>query len=344
MKYIVGFSILLIGGLLLGISQKNPKMPDVILPTDKMSVTSASSSNGNQEELVSQCSSIKFSIASELNPSVLKPHLRVFLDSIIKVTALDGFSVPKWSPDGEKLIFTTAAFVGLYLLETSNPQDIKVLNTIPGAGYNASWLSDSKRVCFRNKELDQHGLGNLEVKCIDIESMKIQNAPSMNPDGLASNCSAKLPSDPIVYTNTKTLQIEAHTLDKARKWNITNQPGQFYEAILSPDKKSVVVHEGNEMFIYATDGSGQTRSLGNGIATSWSPDGKHLLFFLATDNGHEITGSDLFLCEVADGHRWQLTQTREIFEMYPSFSPDGGTIAYSDENKGAIYTAKLNGI
>ncbi|MGB7210354.1 MAG: hypothetical protein WBD27_16990 [Pyrinomonadaceae bacterium] len=268
-------------------------------------------------------------------------ELTYTLDDIIAVTPPNGFSVPKWSPDGNSLLFTKIGFRGLYIVNLNETNEIITLNTLSGAGYNAEWSEDGKNVFYRHKITDGQPTSIIEAKSIDILSKEIKNQPKINPNGIASNSSAKGKSDPIVYTNTNTLLIEAQTLDKSKKWIVTNDPGQYYQAILSPDKTKVFVHKEGEMFVYAIDGSGLISSLGRGIATSWSSDSKQILFFIDEDDGHRITGSDLYLCNSDGSSRWRLTNTPHDFEMFPSWSPDNKKIAFSNDKTGIIYSATL---
>ena len=179
------------------------------------------------------------------------------------------------------------------------------------------------------------------MQSIDVISGKISVHPKLNPDGLQSFSMAKNNLSPIVYTNTKTLLIEAQTLNKNKTWVVTKDPGQYYQAILSPDKTKVVVHKAGEMFVYAIDGSGLISSLGRGIACSWSSDNKQILFFLGEDDGHQITGSEIYLCNADGSHRWQLTNTSDVYEMFPNWSTNNKKITYSDEKSGRIFIADL---
>ena len=263
------------------------------------------------------------------------------LKNIVALTPPNNYSAPKWSPDGKNLLFTTSRFSGLYTVNLNGKNQIITLTTLPGAGYNAEWSDDSKNILYRNKTTGADNKSLVEVKSIHILNKTIKNLSNINANAIASNYSARVSNAPIVYTNTKTLLIEAQTLDKSKKWIITKEPGQYYQAILSPDKNKVLVHKNGEMLVYAIDGSGLISTLGKGIANSWSSDSKQILFFVSEDDGHQIVGSDLYLCNSDGSGRWRLTNTHDVFEMFPSWSPDNKKIAFSDAKKGIIYTADL---
>ncbi|MEO0264888.1 MAG: hypothetical protein ABIM17_06560, partial [candidate division WOR-3 bacterium] len=47
------------------------------------------------------------------------------------------------------------------------------------------------------------------------------------------------------------------------------------------------------------------------------------------DNGEDITGADLYVYRISDGKVIQLTHSRDVFELLPSFSPDGKKVVYN---------------
>lgn len=260
------------------------------------------------------------------------------LQNIKSITPSKDFTTPVLSPDGKNILFTTVGLDGIYLYNAKD-KTIKNINKLNGAGYNASWAKDSKNIFYRNKQVLNSK--KTEINSYNIENRKSYRHENINPDALLSSILADKTNDPVVYTNTKTLQIEAQLLDKSKSWNVTNDDGQYYQAILSQDKKKVIVHKGGEMFIYAIDGSGLLNSLGRGIACNWSFDDKKVLFFQSEDNGHEITGSDLYIHEIINGKNWKITNTKNVYESWPSWSADNKKITYSDEKSGKIYLANI---
>ena len=139
-----------------------------------------------------------------------------------------------------------------------------------------------------------------------------------------------------------TLKIEAINLNTSKSWVVTNDEGQFYNAILSHDGKKVAVHNGPNISVYNIDGSGIISKLGVGIATSWSKNDNYLLGFMdESSDGHEISNSDLYMFDVTKSTSKKITQTKDSFESDPSFF---GTnmIIYADEKTGQIFTSQIN--
>ena len=145
----------------------------------------------------------------------------------------------------------------------------------------------------------------------------------------------------VVYTNMTTLKIEAKDLISKKSWVITSEDGQYYNALLSPDGKKVAVHKGSDIYVYDINGNGKGQKIGTGIATSWSADNQHVLGFLDTsEDGHNVTNSELFLFDIKTLKSKKVTNTEVLLEMFPSFIGKN-KVLFTDDKTGAIYTAKL---
>ncbi|HHG84053.1 MAG TPA: hypothetical protein ENJ82_04825, partial [Bacteroidetes bacterium] len=248
------------------------------------------------------------------------------------------FSMPVWSPDGSKLLVASTHGMKLHLIDLQL-NTVKKLSNAVGSGFDASWSLDGKEVYFRYKqdEMQVHP----EIKALRLADQQLKTT-RLNPNGLLSASKAKSEKDVIVYINLETLAIEAETKDGSKSWAITHDDGQYYRPLLSPNQKQLVVHQGSEMMLYALDGSGFIKNLGTGIASSWSPDGKHVLAFMDESNdGHTISGSELYMIDVENGMLQTLTNTADVFELWPNWSPDGKHIAYEDARTGNIIVAEI---
>lgn len=260
------------------------------------------------------------------------------LKNVQAVTSGEEFSMPVWSPDGSKLLVSSAHGMKLHLVDLKS-KNVTQLSDVEGSGFNASWSPDGKEVYYRHKSdpLQVHP----EIKSIQLSDRKVKNS-DLNPNGLQSASKARADKDLVVSINIETLQIEAETKDGTKSWSITHDDGQYYCPILSPDQKYVVVNQGSEMMLYAADGSGYIKTLGTGLAGSWSPDGKHILAFLdESQDGHTISGAELYMIDVESGSLSALTQTKDVYELWPNWSADGKRIAYEDARSGNIYIADI---
>jgi Tol biopolymer transport system component len=255
------------------------------------------------------------------------------LENIKAVTPAGEYSSPRWSPDGTKILFTKTNYKGLYLYELSTGQIIQ-LNDFEGAGFGAVWDHDSKTIYYSYKKPNYER----EVQSVNISTSEItvhqdqSEAKIVNMD--------KRFNDTLIYVDKQNLNVMAKTSGYSSSWNITTE-GHYTNPIVSPDGAKVAVLKKNIMWLFATDGSGLIRSLGEGIANSWSPDGKYILFFKTEDDGHQTLGSDLYITKSDGSKEWQITNTKECFEFWPDWSPNDNRITFSDLKTGTIYIAEL---
>ncbi|MCF6238458.1 MAG: hypothetical protein L3J79_06560, partial [Candidatus Marinimicrobia bacterium] len=110
---------------------------------------------------------------------------------------------------------------------------------------------------------------------------------------------------------------------------------------ISPNGAQVVFStSGQKLWISQTDGS-DLQSLGSGLVPAWSPNGEWIVFMLTEDDGHSITGSDLFIIR-SNGHdRTNISNTPEQLEMHPQWSPDGSWIVYDTEGRGQLFVQQM---
>jgi len=109
----------------------------------------------------------------------------------------------------------------------------------------------------------------------------------------------------------------------------------------SPCGTMVAFQVGGRGLFVADMESGDTRQIGHGERASWMPDSKFLVVSVVTDDGHDITGSDLFAVDVSNGQYTPLTAHTEIMAMRPSVSPCGKWVLFEDPAAGNIYKMAL---
>ena len=265
------------------------------------------------------------------------------LRNVHPVTAEGEYQAPVWSPDGEKLLFTGHHNDALFVLDLKG-NAVQKIKEGAGIGYLANWSKDGQSVIYRT-QADGHSYSDLKVKSLDLVSKKERELTNIHPDDLkqARTTNGRAAPGVIVYINPETLKLEAKRGMNGKPWVITPEEGQYYHPIVSPDEQSVVVHEGAHLYVYPIDGSGKRKDLGVGLATSWKPDNSEVLTFEDhSSDGHHITDSELFLIDVRDQLKIQLTRSSDLIETWGDISPDGKKIAFSDEKSGRIFIADLD--
>ena len=260
------------------------------------------------------------------------------LTEIKPLTTKGFYTNPIVSPTGNYVLLTKEHFNGVYLFDFKSQKTTQI-SKIAGSGYGYCWSNDG--ICFYFKEKKENDyVSNSEVKVYNIKRKIIQKL-EINHNYLPSFQGNTKENNIVIYTNIHTLKIEAKDLNTNKTWLVTKDDGQFYNAILSHDKTKVAVHNGAEIYIYHTDGSGLISNMGTGIATSWSKDDQYLIGFRdESKNGHEISNSDLYLFEANTSKTTKITTTKNTFEMFPSFY-DTNKIIYADDRTGQIFTATL---
>ncbi len=95
---------------------------------------------------------------------------------------------------------------------------------------------------------------------------------------------------------------------------------------LSPDGQLIVAWSGGPTII---DLNGNiVWGFRGGGGGSWFADSHRLAVSVETDDGHDITGGDIYVIDVLDQSTIQITDTPDKIELEPSISPDMTKIAY----------------
>lgn len=251
---------------------------------------------------------------------------------------IEGFYTnPVVSPDGTHALLTGEHFKGVYLLDIAK-NAVQTISDKEGSGYGYSWDRNSTTFYFKEKG-EKDFFTQSKVYAYDIANKRRELKDEINHNFLPSYQGKETPI--VVYTNVMTLKIEAKDLATEKTWVITNDEGQFYNAILSNDGKKVAVHNGPDIFVYDLNNETKPIKVGTGIATSWSADDKYLLGFLdESENGHTVSNSELYLFDTKAFKPKKITNTEVFTEMFPSFSGKG-KIVFSDDKTGRIFTSEL---
>ncbi|MGX7666204.1 hypothetical protein [Flavobacterium pedocola] len=245
------------------------------------------------------------------------------------------YSNPVASPDGKYVLLTKEHNKGVYLLEMKTKR-ITVVSDKDGSGYAYTWNKDSKTFYYKEKG-EKAYFSDSKVKAFSVTQKKAKPL-NLNHNFLPS---FKGNSKKVVHTNPSTLKIEATDLESSKNWVVTNDEGQFYNAILSNDGTKVAVHKGADIYLYNVDGNDKGKYIGTGLATAWSKDDKYLIGFLdESKDGHSVSNAEILLFDVRTSKTIKLTTTENQIEMLPSLYGNNQVI-FSDEKTGKLFVSQL---
>lgn len=277
------------------------------------------------------------------------------------------FMRPSWAPSGDKLAFTGANQKGIWILELSS-NDIFQLTDKSGAGYQFSWSPDGEYIAYRARYVENKR-SKMAIEVVQVKSKKIKKiSPKQKRLGLPQwgrdnsvlfftrneklisvstgiSTTKKLqkrffpPENEIAFTRYQKLQLaQIDQPDSLQKF-LDNT--KIINPVLSPDGNHIACEEYGGDLIVIDRNSGKRVSLGNGHRPAWSPDGKWVCYMVTEDDGHKYLASDIYISSIDGKRQFNLTKTDELLEMNPSWSPDGGSIAYDELQSGVIYIQKL---
>jgi len=274
----------------------------------------------------------------------------------------DFYMNPKFSPSGNHIAVGGPSYKGLFILDFPLGSAMMLSDEI-GAGFGMSWSPDGSALVTRvSRYADKHRLSQLVVLETNGDRFPI-NAESTRQPGVPvwdkrqdliylhgaetfqaystnGGTRQEIP-DEVTYVAGESLRKTATPNTRGQLLTASNERVVSME--LSPDGSRMVFGTvGQQLWIADADGENR-RSLGSGSMPTWSPDGEWIACMLTTDDGHDITGSDIYLIAVDGSQRINMTRTEAIREMTPSWSPDGKWVAYATLADGRIYVQQVEG-
>jgi Tol biopolymer transport system component len=260
------------------------------------------------------------------------------------------WDAPQFSPDGKRIFYTTTGYTGIweYSLESRVKRRI---TSDRGAGYGFVLSPDGKKIAYRRTKTDkQTRRRQQDIILKDLTTGKgmVQasgrnlSLPSFSADGLIYSVGKNIRKVPSLAQNEDVtlLGIEETKIALLRNGEkILLDPlgkGSYIWPSLSPDKRYIVANDmARGTFVCDLNGA-VSAQLGRRDAAVWTRDGKWLIYMDDRDDGHRILSSELY-CISPDGQRVaQLTDTRDLAEMYPQCSPTEDRIACSTLSGGIL--------
>ncbi len=257
---------------------------------------------------------------------------------------LQRISDPQLSPDGKRLLYHQRSYdlsgnagrTQIVILDLASGES-KTLSR-PGSSFNARWSPDGTQIAFLASRNGHPQIHLMDAQGTVVVQVSHQPAGVANlawsPDGTQFSFTSEVKLDPQVTDLYPDLpQAKARLYDDllVRHWD------QWKEGTYS------------HLFVMSAAG-GEARDLmpgervdtplkpfGGGEQITWSPDSKQLCYAAKrVDNPESSTNSDLFLVSVAGGEHRNLTEGMPGYEINPSFSQDGGRLAFQSMARGGF--------
>jgi Tol biopolymer transport system component len=202
---------------------------------------------------------------------------------------------PRWSPDGNKLVFnstrnrTSPEGVPLFIMAVKTGS----ITQITGMGDGAVWSRDRRKIAY-SKDPRYGGHGNYDIHILDIET------------GIETNIRENPDSHDIVYD-----------------WGLEGN-----SLVISSDDTTDNQSAHHELYLLNLNNNNSLTRLTNNevhdIQARFSPDGSKIVYSSFTG-----TDWDLFVMDADGGNKKNLTNDDKIFNSYPAWSPGGSKIVFS---------------
>ena len=221
----------------------------------------------------------------------------------------------KSAPNGKFIMYSSENAQGIKLYDVAQKSTRIVSEN--GMGFDAAW-SSNETIIFKEKGADY----TVQLKKFDLNT---------NTTTVLTEPASLLPisygKDTQFFLNKKPITLAIKKQNTAPIIIPANQA--VYAPLVNYKNQLVLVHEGTNMKLFNFEGQ-LLEDLGAGLATSWSPNGNVLLYFIDQSNdGHEISSSSLYSYNVKTNNTKVVLNDANIIAAYPYFLNDT-TIIYTD--------------
>jgi|WetSurMetagenome_2_1015567.scaffolds.fasta_scaffold157845_2 hypothetical protein len=270
---------------------------------------------------------------------------------------------PVFSPDGNKIAFTKSLYQGIWIYDLKSQTTTQITNEA-AAGFAFKWSADSKSILTRVAKYEDMRRYNA-VKVFEIEtgeSKQLSDYRTMMPylpQWIDGDTKVFLPvkgKDEVYFTGKEknnnisnniaafeknnTLVIKNFT-EESEKTFKPIKDAEYINLSTSPDRTKIVFEAmGGNMFVMNIDGTNFI-DLGQGDNPKWSSDNNKITYMITEDDGNDFTGSDIFVINPDGTNKKNLTNSKDLIEMNPSFAPDANSVVFDIVNDGSIYLMNI---
>lgn len=280
-------------------------------------------------------------------------------DAIALTTPGEFYKTAQWSPRGDQLAAAGQGYNSIYLI-TFPTGEARQLAVDPSAGYGFSWSHDGSRIASRVAQFNNMRRSNTLVSFNILDGKQnilsatrsiMVGTPRWSADDsqiyltdseafeLFNTGSSTGSQAPIFYV--KEGRMTFRDLSRGVESVLFQDQDKVTSYAIAPDGSQIAYSTSGQKLWVAQSSGENVRSLGSGLAPSWSPDGAWVTYMLPEDDGHSILASDIYIIPVDGSARKKLTDTPDLFEMNPQWSPDGSWIVFDTYEQGQLLVQQL---
>jgi dipeptidyl aminopeptidase/acylaminoacyl peptidase len=249
------------------------------------------------------------------------------------------------SPDGQRVALAGPRYGALSVAPLQLDADRLTLGEAVrltdarGSGYGFRWTGDGRIVA----RLSAPGDDRLVAFETDGEEVELAGGADFSAPpfvagssvAAASDGSARLVSGDQPVPALRDASLLLVTSQESRTVWSSPDGMPLLNLAVAPDGRVAFEVAGGSLWTMNPDGS-DARELGPGEQPAWSPDGRWLAFVRTTDDGHEITGSDLWVVPAEGGRPQPLAVTPDRLELRPAWGPGASSLLHYELGRGGI--------
>ncbi len=243
------------------------------------------------------------------------------------------WSAPRFSPDGTSVFVTTAGYRGIWRFTPATGSLLQVCDDA-GAGFGFTVSPDGNRIAYRRTlegvPMNRRVQEVVEVDLSSGEQVVMASGRDLPVPVYAGDRVLFDPSGtqktmvPALVPGNAVLGIEetkiAAVVDGVPVHLDPYTSGSYIWPSLSPDGTRVVAYEMSRGMFVADLTGRVLAEFGRCDAPSWMRSGRWVVYMREKNDGHQITGADLYCVRPDGGAPVRLTDTPAI-ELMPVCSP-----------------------
>ena len=249
-----------------------------------------------------------------------------------------------WSPDGSRIVFRAAR-------KEAGPRQyvIRVIELASGEIESSSGIvSEAQPPVWQRGPAGMRWISHGKAGAIE----------GAWRNGATSDVRAAAIGPPLLVAEGRGLAL--HAQNPAQRPKLSDVPA--LNPVWSPDGGRLAFDAADQIAVAAPPALGRTLCVGNHPA--WSPDGQWIVFQITRDHSHapddqrqhtpdtlphlhddktnhRIVDSDLWIIGADGAKRHQLTNTPDVLEADPDWSPDGTAIVCRTEDAGRLLVLRI---